>query len=139
MPPVTALPRPDPTLDPAAVADLVLGALQRTDWPDPETGAAVVFDFAAPDLRRQWGSMCAAVAWLNGPLYRDLVGFEGVVVETASRCGDWASLRACVRAPGGRRAVFYVALVRAAEAPHAGCWLIEAIEREADRSPVAVN
>lgn len=136
---MTVLPRPNPTLEPDAVAALVLEALGRTDWPDPETGAAVVFDFAAPDLRRRWGSMAAVVEWLDGPLYRDLHGFSGVVVETASRCGAWASLRAGVRTPCGRRAVYYLGLVRSAEPPHVGCWLLEAIEREPDRSPVALN
>ena len=136
---MTLLPRPHPSLGPETVADLVLEALRRTDWPDPETGAAVVFDFAAPDLRRRWGSMEAAVAWLDGPLYRDLLGFESVMAETTSRCGDCAALRAGVRTAGGRRAVYYIGLVRSAEPPHAGCWLIEAVEREADRSPVALN
>ncbi|MEM1055783.1 MAG: DUF4864 domain-containing protein [Bacteroidota bacterium] len=125
-------PEPSPDLTPEEVIRLQVEALQANDEPEPDAGIALAFRFASPGNRAATGPLERFIAMVKGPTYRDMLGFESATYGAIRVQGDEAAQRVVLVQSDGRRVSYVFGLSRQIGGEYDGCWMTDAVIREAD-------
>lgn len=126
-------PVPTPTLTPTEVVCLQLDALQNNDLMPADEGIRMAYRFASPAVK---GFIRGYENFLHllkaNPLYRPMIGFERAELGTPAYnlFGDQVRQRVWLHRRGGAAVYNYVLSKQTIE-PYTGCWMVDAVIREA--------
>ena len=124
--------RPDPTLSPGQVIDIMLGALRNNDWPTKDHGIAVTFEFASPANRDATGPL-QRFAWLvKNPSYRAMLNHQRSERGDLHVMRDQARQRVTLVGDNGERVTYLFMLSRQTDGPYKGCWMTDGVVRETE-------
>lgn len=127
-------PFPSPSLTPADVVRLQLDALQNNDLMPEDDGIRLAYRFASPGNKAAIGSHRDLSRLIKAsPLYSPIIGFERAELGTLaySVFGDQVRQRVWLHRRGRGTAVFCYILSKQTDEPYNGCWMVDAVIREA--------
>lgn len=127
-------PVPTPTLTPTEVVCLQLDALQNNDLMPADEGIRMAYRFASPEVRAVIGEHGDFLRLLKAnPLYRPMIGFERAELGTPAYnlFGDQVRQRVWLHRRTGGAAVYCYVLSKQTIEPYTGCWMVDAVIREA--------
>lgn len=118
---------PDPSLSPAEVVEIQLGALQANDTPETDAGIAQTWAFAHPDNRRVTGPLPRFAEMIKGPQYRMLLNHRAHEVKELARADDEVVFAVTVTAADGRLFGYVWTVRKVIAGEHAGAWMTVAV------------
>lgn len=121
--------QPSPDLTPNEVVRLQLQALKRNDEPAPDTGIEIAFRFASPSNREVTGPLPRFVELVKNPAYLPLLNHRSASQSPIEIKDDVARQRVRVVDEAGATAIFIFTLSKQTQAPYAGCWMTDGVER----------
>lgn len=121
---------PHPSLSPTEVVRIQLTALQQNDEPTPDAGIRTVFKFASPANRAVTGPIERFITMVKTPLYRPMLSCHTLRFDPPKEEGEQAEQRVMIVSRGGEAIFYKFVLSRQRGAPHAGCWMTDAVLRE---------
>lgn len=127
-------PFPSPMLTPSDVVRFHLDALQNNDLSPVNDGVRIAYRFASPGNKQVIGSYEDLTRLIkNSPLYRPMIGFERAELGTLaySVFGDQVRQRVWLHRHGRGTAIFCYILSKQTVEPLNGCWMVDAVIREA--------
>ncbi len=127
-------PFPSSSLTPADVVRLQLDALQNDDLLPENLGIRIAYRFASPGNKAAVGQPKDFLHLIKGnPAYHPMIGFERAELGTLaySVFGDQARQRVWLHRSGRTTAIYCYVLSKQSDAPFTGCWMVDAVIREA--------
>ncbi|MCP9496124.1 MAG: DUF4864 domain-containing protein [Pyrinomonadaceae bacterium MAG19_C2-C3] len=121
--------QPSPDLTPNEVVRLQLQAFKRNDEPTPDSGIEIAFRFASPSNRETTGPLPRFVELVKNPAYRPLLNHRSASQSPIEINDDTARQRVRVVDESGATAIFIFTLSKQTQAPFAGCWMTDGVER----------
>ncbi len=121
--------QPSPDLTPNEVVRLQLQAFKRNDEPTPDSGIEIAFRFASPSNREVTGPLPRFVELVKNPAYVPLLGHRSASQSPIEIKDDVARQRVRVTDKDGATAIFIFTLSKQTQAPYAGCWMTDGVER----------
>lgn len=122
-----SLPAPSPDLTPAEVVRLQVEALADNDTPYPNAGIEAAFRFASPANKRATGPIDRFRTLFDTPTYEPMLGHERARYSAPQVQAQTARVGVILTAADGRRVGYLFRLSKQPEAPHAGCWMTDAV------------
>jgi len=127
-------PYPSPALTPADVVRLQLDSLQNDDLLPDNLGVRMAYRFASPSNKTAVGSHEDFLHLMrHNPAYQPMIGFEHAELGTLaySVFGDQVRQRVWLHRRGKITAVYCYVLSKQTANPYVGCWMVDAVIREA--------
>ena len=127
-------PFPSSALTPSDVVRLQLDALQNDDLLPENLGVRIAYRFASPGNKAAVGSHQDFLRLIKGnPAYHPMIGFERAELGTLaySIFGDQVRQRVWLHRRGHITAIYCYVLSKQSDAPLKGCWIVDAVIREA--------
>ena len=123
----SALPVPDPRLQPEDVVKIVLDALANNDTPYTDAGIETTFNFASPSNKAQTGPLERFTVMVKGPVYSVMVDHKShelsEIVMSNNRAYQWARLVTA----NGVAVHFGFRLGLQSDGEFKGMWMTEAV------------
>ena len=133
--PKTAMPpKPNASLDPAAVVRIQLDALKHVDEPAHDAGFAIVFAFASPGNQAETGPLKHFAQMIRSS-YSELLNHRSAMFDAIRLDGDRAlqAVEIVDHAGSVRRYVFL--LSKQTDPPCAGCWMTDSVYPDPGAKP----
>lgn len=127
-------PFPSPMLTPMDVVRLYLDALQNNDLTPADDGIRAAYRFHSWENHKALGNHESFLRLIkDSPHYRPLVGFERAELGTLaySVFGDQVRQRVWLHRRGRGTAIYSYILSKQTDEPLTGCWMVDALIREA--------
>jgi len=127
-------PFPSSSLKPVDVVRLQLDALQNDDLLPENLGIRMAYRFASPNNKAAIGTHeDFKVLIRHNPAYQPMIGFERAELGTItySVFGEQFRQRVWLHHAGRATAVYCYVLSKQTIAPLIGCWMVDAVIREA--------
>lgn len=122
-----SLPQPSAALHPGEVVGIVIDALARNDFPFPDAGITIAFNFASPSNKLSTGPLERFSTLVKGPVYRDMVNHRNSTISEVRRKGDQAFLFVQIISAEIEPVYFGFRLGLQKEGDYSGMWLTEAV------------
>ena len=126
---VTKFTQPDASLTPRQVARIQMEALGRNNWPYPDRGIEITWNFASPGNRKVTGPLERFKRMIHNSQYEPLVNHRSAQYENAWIEGDTAGLDVILLSKEGRFVGYRFRLSRQPGGPCDGCWMTEGVAR----------
>jgi len=124
-----SLPEPSPALSPMEVIRLQVEALGSNDTPYEDAGIEAAFNFASPANKRATGPLRRFRRLFETPAYGPMIDHEDATYSAPQVDGAVARMRVILTTAQGNRVGYLFRLSKQEEAPHADCWMTDAVQR----------
>lgn len=122
-----SLPQPTPDLPPQEVVRVQVEALAHNDEPYPDAGIEAAFRFASPANKAATGPLERFRTLFDAPSYGPMIGHEGAQYSEPQVEANRARVGVILTTGDGKRVGYLFRLSKQSRAPHAGCWMTDAV------------
>ncbi|WP_232798149.1 DUF4864 domain-containing protein [Salinibacter altiplanensis] len=127
--PADTLPEPSPALSPTEVVRLQVEALGDNDTPHEDAGIEAAFNFASPANKRATGPLRRFRRLFETPAYGPMIGHDGATYSLPEVEEAVARMGVILTTTQGTRVGYLFRLSKQDGAPHADCWMTDAVQR----------
>ena len=134
--------KPDPELSPYEVVRTQMEALSHNDFPDPDYGIRVIYNFMAPDHSLHASMLEEFVDLWHNPVYSDMLNLSSYTVEEHYVKEAEAVFFVFLESRDQEKYMYIFELIRQEEGPQEGLWLtrdVQLFDKVAKPEPVEIH
>lgn len=134
--------KPDPEMSPYEVVRTQMEALSHNDFPDPDFGIEVIYNFLAPDHDLQAAILEDVVTLWHNPVYSDMLNLISYTVEEHYVREDEAVFFVFLESKDEEKYMYIFELSRQEGGPMEGVWLtrdVRLYDKVAKPGPVEIQ
>ena len=119
--------RPDPSLSPKDVVQIVMNALKNNDLPRKNNGVKITFSFASPANKRNTGPFKRFDIMIRGQTYLPMINHRGATYENYNVTGARANIDVILISSTGKTFGYRFRLTRQNGNKYEGSWMTDAV------------
>lgn len=119
--------RPDPSLSPKDVVQIVMNALKNNDLPRKNNGVKITFSFASPANKRNTGPFKRFDTMIRGQTYLPMINHRGATYEKYNVSGARASIDVILISSSGKTFGYRFRLTKQNGNEYEGSWMTDMV------------
>ena len=119
--------RPDPSLSPKDVVQIVMNALKNNDLPRKNNGVKITFSFASPANKRNTGPFKRFDTMIRGQTYLPMINHRGATYEKYNVSDARASIDVILISSSGKTFGYRFRLTKQNGNEYEGSWMTDMV------------